>query len=123
MVENYTIKQKVIFLLTNFNFMVLLIALTGIYYLTTGIQFWITDYFIIVLGTTKNEAFTTFAVCSLTGPILGVVLGGFFFTRIGGYNSPKAFPICVFVMSIGCTVGLPLVYVNDFYFAAVLLWL
>jgi sugar phosphate permease len=80
MVENYTIKQKVIFLLTNFNFMVLLIALTGIYYLTTGIQFWITDYLIIVLGISKSQAFTTFAVCSLTGPILGVVLGGFFFT-------------------------------------------
>jgi len=52
MVENYTIRQKIVFLLTNFNFMVLLIALTGIYYLTTGIQFWVTDYFIIVLGVT-----------------------------------------------------------------------
>ncbi len=36
-VENYTIRQKIIYLFTNSNFMILLISLTGIYYVTTGI--------------------------------------------------------------------------------------
>lgn len=36
-VENYTLKQKIFFLLTNFNFMCLLLSLTGVYFLTTGI--------------------------------------------------------------------------------------
>ena len=50
LVENYTLKQKIFFLLTNFNFMMLLLAMTGVYFVTTGIQFWITDYFMTVLG-------------------------------------------------------------------------
>jgi hypothetical protein len=50
LVENYTLKQKIWYLLTNFNFMLLLLAMTGIYFVTTGIQFWITDYFMVVLG-------------------------------------------------------------------------
>lgn len=37
MVENYSLRQKIWFLLTNFNFMVLLLAMTGVYFVTTGI--------------------------------------------------------------------------------------
>lgn len=121
-VENYTIKQKIIFLFTNFNFMILLLSLTGVYYVTTGIQFWITDYFVTVLGCTRNEAFTTFAICALTGPVLGVLVGGYIFNLLGGYNSPKAYPVCVFVMTLGSCCGLPLVYVTNFYLVAALLW-
>jgi hypothetical protein len=36
-VENYTMTQKIIYLLTNFNFMILLLSLVGVYYVTTGV--------------------------------------------------------------------------------------
>lgn len=75
-----------------------------------------------VLGTTKKEAFVSFALCALTGPILGVVVGGFLFNKIGGYNSPKAFPICVFAMLFAAGCGVPLVFATNYYLVFFLLW-
>ncbi len=42
--------QKLWYLLKNFEFMALLISLTSVYFITTGIQFWVTDYWVQVLG-------------------------------------------------------------------------
>ncbi|CDW89605.1 major facilitator superfamily protein [Stylonychia lemnae] len=122
MVENYTLKQKIMYLLTNFNFMLLLLAMTGVYFVTTGIQFWITDYFMNVLGQTKNKAFITFTIICISGPILGVIVGGYIFNSIGGYNSPQAYPLAVFVMCLGASCGFPLVFVTNFYLVSFLLW-
>lgn len=76
----------------------------------------------VVLGTTKKEAFVSFALCALTGPILGVVVGGILFNRIGGYNSPKAFPICVAAMLFASACGVPLVFATNYYLVFFLLW-
>jgi hypothetical protein len=54
--------------------------------------------------------------------VLGVVMGGWIFTIIGGYNSPKALPVAVIVMVIGGFCGFPIVFVSNFYLAAFLLW-
>lgn len=75
-----------------------------------------------VLGQTKETAFLTFTVCALTGPILGVVLGGYIFSNIGGYNSPNAYPIAVVVMFLGASCGIPLVFTDNFYGVSALLW-
>lgn len=80
--------QKIMFLLTHFEFMILLLSLTSVYFFTTAIQFWISDYWVQVLGAKKDSAILYFIVCSLTGPILGVVMGGYIFSRLGGYNAP-----------------------------------
>lgn len=61
-------------------------------------------------------------MCSLSGPILGVLVGGYIFNSIGGYNSPKAYPIAVFVMVLGACCGIPLVFVTNLYAVAFLLW-
>ena len=79
-VVNYTLMQKIAYLVTNCNFMILLLSLTGIYFVTTGVQFWVTDYFNMVIGVSKQSAFITFACIALTGPVLGVVVGGYLFT-------------------------------------------
>ena len=53
-VVNYSLTQKIFYLITNCNFMILLLSLTGIYFVTTGVQFWITDYLNMVIGVTKQ---------------------------------------------------------------------
>jgi hypothetical protein len=68
--------------------MVLLISLTAIYLVTTGVQFWITDYFNIVIGVSRQTASISFAVIAITGPVFGVMIGGYIFTKLGGYNTP-----------------------------------
>lgn len=45
LIEHYTLPQKIFYILTNLQFMLILVVLTGIYYISTGVQFWITDYF------------------------------------------------------------------------------
>eukprot|EP00347_Sterkiella_histriomuscorum_P017387 403349579 len=94
----------------------------GFCLLTSISCFWITDYFMTVLGQTKQTSFITFTICSLTGPVLGVIVGGYIFSIIGGYNSPKAYPIAVIVMFLGASCGVPLIFVTNFYAVSILLW-
>ena len=41
----------------------------------------------------REIVFTIFGLVSVTGPIFGVIFGGFVSSKIGGYNQPK----CVYV--------------------------
>lgn len=68
-------------------FILLCISLTFLYFIITGIQFWVSDYLIIVLKAKKETVFITFAIVSITGPVLGIVIGGNVTTALGGYNS------------------------------------
>ena len=58
----------------------------------------------------------------MTGPVVGVVIGGYILDKVGGYTSPKAYPICVFVMCIGSCFGVPTPFVDTFFLNACCLW-
>lgn len=49
------------------------------FYVSTGAQFWLTKYFIDVLGIEKKKVLIAFAIVSVTGPTLGVIFGIFVF--------------------------------------------
>lgn len=109
--------------MVNFDFVALLLILTAVYFITTGMQFWITDFWVQVLGLTKNEATIYFAIAAITGPVIGVILGGFIFTKIGGYESSGAFPLCVLIMGIGSSIGFPLPFVDSIYLSLPIIWI
>ncbi len=44
--ENKSAAYKLMYLMKNFDFVALLLILTSVYFITTGIQFWITDYWV-----------------------------------------------------------------------------
>lgn len=44
----------------------------------------------IFLNTTEKERVFYFTFTSFTAPIIGVVIGGIFTTKLGGYNSKSA---------------------------------
>ena len=46
-----------------------------ILYVSTGIQFWLTDYYINVLGFAKERVFAAYAIVSVTGPTSGAGFG------------------------------------------------
>jgi hypothetical protein len=48
-----------------------------ILYVSTGIQFWLTKYFIDVLGFEESTVFISYAIVSLTGPTTGCAFGIF----------------------------------------------
>lgn len=46
-----------------------------ILYVSTGIQFWLTKYFVEVLGFEEQTVFIAYAVVSFTGPTSGCAFG------------------------------------------------
>lgn len=48
-----------------------------ILYVSTGIQFWLTKYFIEVLGFPDSQVFIGYAIISVTGPTSGCAFGTF----------------------------------------------
>lgn len=64
----------------------------------------------------------SFALIAITGPIIGVIVGGYVFTKIGGYTNPKSLPIAVFSTMFACICGLPQIIVSSFPVMIGLLW-
>ena len=120
-IEHYTFRRKLWYLLTNVEFMLLLFSLTGMYFVCTGIQYWITDYFEVVLGVDDVTAFISFAFLAVTGPVLGCIAGGVIFTKVGGYQSPRAFPIAT-IGTLGAGIGCLVVFMNNYYVVVGFLW-
>jgi hypothetical protein len=102
--------------------MCLLFSLSSIYFLTTGIQFWITDYMVVVLGADMNNAFLYFVVIAITGPVLGVIVGGYVFSRIGGYNDPRAFPAATIAIVSASAFGVPSIFADNMIVLVFLVW-
>jgi len=84
-------------------------ALAGLYWVVTGIQFWITKYMIQVLDTDEQQAAYGFAFTSLTGPTAGVFFGGYVIDKLGGYKDESGeatvttLRVCC-LFSVGATV-------------------
>eukprot|EP01050_Picozoa_sp_SAG11_P013621 SAG11_NODE_1604_length_4596_cov_22.286636_3_plen_782_part_00 len=72
-------------------FVSLTLALSGLYFVVTGIQYWVTDYLTLPIaeggmGIDQGTVVISFAVSSLTGPTAGVFFGGWIIDRQGGYK-------------------------------------
>jgi hypothetical protein len=57
-------------------FVSLTLALSGLYFVVTGIQFWVTDYLTMPvaeggMGQEQGLVVMCFSICSLTGPTTG----------------------------------------------------
>ena len=50
-------------------------TMSVILYVSTGIQFWLTNYFTEVLQFDKNAVFIAYAIVSFTGPTTGCAFG------------------------------------------------
>ena len=106
----------------NYNFLLLCTGLTGLYFIVTGIQYWISDYMITELEQSESVVFTSFGIVTITGPVLGVVVGGNIITRFGGYNTRKTL-ILTCATAIFCLgVAIPVPFVNNFPLFLTLLW-
>ena len=54
----------------------LVISMSSLYYIVTGIQYWISAYMQNVMGASAETAAAYFVVETFTGPIAGVIVGG-----------------------------------------------
>lgn len=100
----------------------LCLALTFLYFVITGIQYWVSDYLITELKQEEKMVFVTFAIISITGPVLGVIVGGNVTTFLGGYNSKTALQLCLIASLLCLGSAVPTPFVNNFPVFVCLLW-
>lgn len=108
--------------LTNKTYLLMCGALTFLYYLLAGVQYWISDYLITVLKQDEEIVFPTFAVISITGPVLGVVVGGNITTALGGYNSPKSLRLMCLISFFAIGSSIPVPFLDNFTLVVILVW-
>jgi len=76
--------------LTNHYFILLCIALSVLYYIISGISYWISDYFLEVYKKDQTTVYITYGIVSITGPVFGIIVGGSITTKLGGYKAKKS---------------------------------
>lgn len=70
----------------------------------------------------ETTVFTCFGIVTITGPVLGVVIGGNITTKLGGYNSKKSLYLSC-ILAISCLLfAAPIPFVKNFPLFLTLLW-
>lgn len=65
-------------------------AISGLFFVVTGIQYWLPDYMINVLEADTETVGWYYSFLSFTAPISGVIASGIITTKLGGYNTLKS---------------------------------
>jgi MFS family permease len=104
-------------------FVYMVMAISTLYFITTGIQYWISDYLQVVLDIPAEETFYFYSFTCLTAPMMGLITSGIVFSYIGGYNSPKAFLLLFMAGLVSLVVSLPAPFANRRYTIYSLMWL
>lgn len=107
--EEHSLRIGLCKVVTNPGFLRLCTSVTILYFVVTGIQFWFSDFLITVMNMEKKVVFTLFGIVSISGPVVGVMFGGWVSTKLGGYNHPKSiyFTAGVAFFSIFTSVPIP----------------
>lgn len=97
-------------------------SLCGLFYVVTGIQYWLPNYLETVIGVDHDVVTIYFAVTSLSAPIGGVIVGGIITTSFGGYNKPKAMKMQVIVGLCAVPLAVIAPFFSNFYYVGMLFW-
>lgn len=101
------------------------LGLCSMYFIVAGIQFWMTSYLIDILGNNPIEVVIIFSTVSITAPLAGVIVGGTFADRYGGYkgkNTLKALKLCLAFGVVAFVFSFPIGFLYGFVYITVLLW-
>ena len=101
------------------------LGMTSLYFIVTGIQFWITKYLVEILYTDPLAVNMIFSIISITAPLFGVLCGGTISDRYGGYkgkNEKKAIEMCVLFGLVSFVFAFPLGFLFQIVYLSILLW-
>ena len=121
-----SMKRQLKLLLRSKTFVNVTLGLCALYFVVTGIQFWMTDYLVQVLKAPYGSVLGAFAATSATGPVFGVVFGGWFIDRVGGYHGvggrAKTSFYCAVFGCIAVMFAIPAAFVTSFSVLICLVW-
>ena len=101
------------------------LGMTSLYFIVTGIQFWITKYLVEILYTDPLVVNMIFSIISITAPLFGVLCGGTISDRYGGYkgkNERKAIEMCVLFGLVSFVFAFPMGFLFQIVYLSILLW-
>ena len=119
----YLLQAKIV--LTTPLYISITLGLCSIYFIVTGIQFWMTKYLIEILGGEPILVNTLFSIISVTAPLSGVILGGTFSDKYGGYkgeNAIRAIKLCIAFGLISFVFAFPMGFLFQIIYLCILLW-
>lgn len=119
----YCIQAKEV--LSNYLYIWVCLGLCSMYFIVTGIQFWITSYLIDYLGNDPVQVIFIFSFISFTAPLSGVLIGSTFADKYGGYkgkNSKKALKLCSAFGLVAFIFAFPIGFLYSLIYISVLLW-
>ena len=77
-------------------FMLTIFSLSTLYYVITGVQYWVGDYMDNILKIhSNNRRLYYFTLVCFTSPTSGVLLGGYLINTLGGYEKKNAMVFCL----------------------------
>ncbi|KDO26733.1 hypothetical protein SPRG_07896 [Saprolegnia parasitica CBS 223.65] len=125
--DDLSVLQSVVVLLSKPIFTLIVLGLSAIYFVVTGVQFWCTIYLQKNFHTSVVIVNGLYVLVAGTGPILGVFFGGALIDRAGGYIGAvaraKALSYCVGLGLIAFLLGILTTFLPDVYTTAMCLWL
>ena len=101
------------------------LGMASLYFIVTGIQFWITKYLIEILHIDPLIVNIIFSLISITAPLFGVLFGGTISDKYGGYkgkNETKALEMCVLFGLVSFVFAFPMGFLFQIVYLSVLLW-
>jgi hypothetical protein len=101
-------------LMSNSDYIMLLLAITGFYYIVAGIQYWTVNYMTQVLHASYATATLYFAFTAFFAPISGVMFGGAVISLYGGYNTKRSREIILIIGWICTAFCIPIPIVDHF---------
>ena len=119
----YLLQAKIV--LKNKLYVTLTLGMSSIYFIVTGIQFWITKYLIEILNADQLVVNITFSLISITAPLSGVLFGGTVSDKYGGYkgrNESKALQMGVGFAIVAFIFSFPMGFLFQIFYLSVLLW-
>lgn len=106
-------------------FMCIVLSMSALYFVVSGVQFWLTQYTNLVLKVDLETVNKFFTVTCLTAPLSGVLLGILIFNCIGGYATSRALDLVLLFGVCACVVTLPIPFLGpaNVAFFCILMWL
>ncbi len=91
-------------------FIILVFAGTVLFFITTVVQFWISDYLRKVLKVPNNLIFAAFVTTCVTAPTLGIIIGGWVVQKCGCYEGKHSI---TFVFGFACVSSVFSVFITE----------
>ncbi|GAB5357156.1 hypothetical protein AAMO2058_000349800 [Amorphochlora amoebiformis] len=119
--------EEILTLLKNTTYVSIVLSLTALYFVVTGIQYWGTDYLESELNGHPATVRLQFLFTSATAPVAGVIFGGWFVEYVGGYKGAvsrkRALGWLLIFGTFSCISAIFVTVVDSTWGAVVFMWI